>query len=162
MDHANGKSHDTWEIQGYWIFQWHSPLEIPLGVEIRFYITGGIVIGAYHIHFLFIITMIFMYTFRKTRLKILNVIVRSTNDSVSIQNWSNYLCEKHKIFNFHLKLIEKKWAYSPQREMYWASQNSFIHLRRSENSKSRWSFLQGSDKSAVGYIIVPRLSGGVG
>ena len=49
---------------------------IPCDVEIRFYIPGGIVIGAYHRQFLFIITMIFMYAFRKTRLKILHVILR--------------------------------------------------------------------------------------
>ena len=95
-----GNLMDTWEIQGYWIFQWHSPLEIPWDVEIRFYIPGGIVIGAYHRKFLFIITMIFMYTFRKTRLKILNVILRSTNDTVSIKNWSKYSCKNTKSLIF--------------------------------------------------------------
>ena len=95
-----GNLMDTWEIQGYWIFQWHSPLEIPWGVEIRFYIPGGIVIWAYHRKFLFIITMIFMYTFRKTRLKILNVILRSTNDTVSIKNWPKYSCKNTKSFIF--------------------------------------------------------------
>ena len=100
MDHAHGKSHDTWEIQGYWIIQCHSPLEIPWDVEIRFYIPGGIVIGAYHRQFLFIIAMIFMYTFRKTRLKILNVILRPTNDTVSIKNWSKYSCKNTKSLIF--------------------------------------------------------------
>ena len=97
MDHAHGKSHDTWENQGYWIFQWLSPSEIPWGVKIRFFTPGGILIGTYHAKFLFITTKVFMYTFRRTRLKILNVIVRSTNDAVSIKNWSKYSCENAKL-----------------------------------------------------------------
>ena len=85
MDQAHGKSHDTWENQGYWIFQWLSPSEIQWGVIIRFYNPGGILIGAKYGEFLFIPTMVFMYIFRRTRVKILNVIVRSSNDAVSIK-----------------------------------------------------------------------------
>ena len=87
MEHAHGKSHDTWENQGYWIFQWLSPSEIQWGVIIRFYTPGGILIGANQRKFLYITTMFLMFTFRRTRVKILNVIIRSSNDAVSIKKW---------------------------------------------------------------------------
>ena len=87
MDQAHEKSHDTWENQGYWIFQWLSPLEIRWGVIIRFFTPGGILIGAKYGKFLFITTMVFMYIFRRTRVKILNVIVRSSNEPVSIKSF---------------------------------------------------------------------------